>query len=173
MHRLSHMARVSLEEAEAWAKEGRRFHARGEHHRALEQFRRSCEAVPGRSRLELDTAELARRLGKPELAVYHYRRAAAAYLREGFARHSLAPLRTALHLEQSRLPASADSVIAIAQELASALVALGFAGDARQVIESSAAAFEERNLEVPNDLESLRPPAPGRLSKPAPRHPTP
>jgi len=173
MHMRTHMARVSLEEAESWAKEGRRFHARGEHHRALELFRRSCEAVPGRSRLELDTAELARRLGKPDLAVVHYRRAAAAYLREGFARHSLAPLRTALHLEQSRLPDSAESVTAIAKELAAALVALGFAGDARQVIESSAEAFEERNLEVPKELDSLRPPAPNHFGRPASRHPTP
>ena len=173
MHLVAHMARVSLEEAEVWAREGRRFHARGEHHKALELFRRSCEAVPDRSRLELDTAELARRLGKPDLAVHHYRRAAAAYLREGLSRHALAPLRTALHLEQSRLPASAQSVTAIAQELAQALVALGFAGDARQVIESSAASFEERGLEVPKDLASLRPPPPLRFSKPAPRHPTP
>lgn len=172
MHLVSHMARVSLEEAESWAKEGRRFHGRGEHHRALELFRRSCEAAPGRSRLELDTAELARRLGKPELAVEHYRRAAAAYLREGLSRHALAPLRTALHLEQSRLPGSADSVTAVAQELAKALVTLGFAADARQVIESAAHAFEERSLEVPKDLESLRPPPP-RLAKPEPRHPTP
>jgi len=108
MHNVTHMAQVSLEEAEGWAREGRRFHSRGEHHRALELLHRSCEAVPGRSRLELDTAELARRLGKHELAVYHCRRAAAAYQREGFARHALAPLRTALHLEQSRLPESAE-----------------------------------------------------------------
>jgi len=158
------MARVSLEEAEGWAKEGRRFHARGEHHRALELFLRSCEAVPGRSRVELDTAELARRLGKHELAVSHYRRAAAAYLREGYARHALAPLRTALHLEQSRLPRSAESVTTIARELAQALVNLGFAGDARQVIESSAGAFEERALAVPPELASLRTPTRSRLA---------
>jgi hypothetical protein len=123
---------------------------------------RSCEAAPDRSRLELDTAELARRLGKPELAVYHYRRAAAAYLREGFTRHALAPLRTALHLEQSRLPESAESVTALARDLAQALVNLGFAGDARQVIESSAGAFEERGLGIPPDLASLRVPLTGR-----------
>jgi hypothetical protein len=168
MHLVARMARVTLGEAEVWAREGRRFHARGEHHRALELLRRSCEAVPDRSRLELDTAELARRLGKPELAVYHYRRAAAAYLREGFARHALTPLRTALHLEQSRLPDSALSVSTLARELAQALVHLGFAGDAHQVIESSAGAFEERALPVPPELAGLRGPIP---SRPAPRDP--
>jgi hypothetical protein len=42
-----------------------------------------------------------------------------------------------------------------------ALVSLGFAGDARQVLELSATAFAERGLEVPEELAKLASPMPG------------
>jgi tetratricopeptide (TPR) repeat protein len=169
------MTRASITEAEAWALEAKRLHARGEHEKALALLRRSCEALPGRARVELDTAELARRLGKADLAVMHYRRAAASYARTGQARHALAPLRTALHLEHSRLPASAAEVTNVCRELVEALVSLGFAGDARQVLELSAGAFAERGLEVPEELAKLASPvtpprgAPGRGRPPSGR----
>jgi hypothetical protein len=153
-----HMTRATITEAEAWSLEAKRLHARGEHGKALALLRQSCEALPGRARVELDTAELARRLGKPELAVLHYRRAATAYARTGQARHALTPLRTALHLEHSRLPVSAAEVTSICRELVDALVALGFAGDARQVLELSAGAFAERGLAVPDELAQLTSP---------------
>ena len=152
------MTRVTLTEADAWALEAKRLHTRGEHEKALALLRRSCEALPGRARVELDTAELVRRLGKAALAVMHYRRAASAYAQTGQARHALTPLRTALHLEHSRLPASAVEVTIICRELAEALVALGFAGDARQVLDLSVGAFAERGLEVPEELARLASP---------------
>lgn len=159
------MTRVTLSEAEAWAQEARRLHTRGEHEKAFALLRQSCEAQPGRPRVELDTAELARRLGKLDLAVLHYRRAAVAFARSGQPRHALTPLRTALHLEHSRLPGSAREVTTICLELAEALVRLGFAGDARQVIDLSANAFRERQLPVPKELADLAAPPgmpPGR-----------
>jgi tetratricopeptide (TPR) repeat protein len=149
------MTRASIIEAEAWALEAKRLHARGEHGKALGLLRQSCDALPGRARVELDTAELARRLRKPDLAVLHYRRAATAYARTGQARHALTPLRTALQLEHTRLPTSAAEVTSICQELVDALVALGFAGDARQVLELSASAFAARGLALPDELARL------------------
>jgi tetratricopeptide (TPR) repeat protein len=147
------MRRTTPSEAEALAIEAKRFHARGEHEKALALLQQSSDALPGRARVELDTAELARRLGQSEVAVRHYRRAATAYAKSGFARQALSPLRTALHIEQSRLPLSATTVAEIARELADALVRQGFAGDARQVIEQSAGAFAERGLPVPEALK--------------------
>jgi hypothetical protein len=152
------MRRTTPSEAEALAVEAKRFHARGEHEKALALLRQSSDALPGRARTELDTAELARRLGQNEVAVRHYRRAAAAYAKSGFARQGLAPLRTALHIEHSRLPLSTTSVSEIARELADALVRQGFAGDAHQVIELSVGAFVERGLPVPEELAALVPP---------------
>jgi hypothetical protein len=108
--------------------------------------------MPGRARVELDTAELARRLGRLDLAVQHYRRASAAYAQTGFVRHAATPLRIALSLEQSRLPGSAPSYARIARELAEALVAQGFGADARHTLKTTAQAFAERGLPVPAEL---------------------
>jgi tetratricopeptide (TPR) repeat protein len=152
------MRRTTPSEADMLALEGKRLHARGEHEKALALLRQSADALPGRARVELDTAELARRLGQVDVAVRHYRRAASAYQQTGFARQGLAPLRTALHLEHSRLPASAEAVLTVARELAEALVAQGFTADARQVLELSAGAFVERGLAVPESLASVAPP---------------
>ena len=149
------MRRTTPSEAEALALEAKRFHARGEHEKALALLRQSSDALPGRARVELDTAELARRLGQSEVAVRHYRRAAVAYAQSGFARQALAPLRTALHVELSRLPLSAASVVEITRELADRLILQGFAADARQVVEQGLAAFVERGLGVPDGLASL------------------
>jgi tetratricopeptide (TPR) repeat protein len=143
---------MPLCEAELWALEAKRLYARGNHDKAFELLRRSAEALPGRPRVELDTAELARRLGYTELAVHHYRRASAAYAKSGFARHALTPLRTALHLEYARLPGSADAVAAIASELAQVLVAQGFTADARVAIEQTITLLTERGLAVPEEL---------------------
>jgi hypothetical protein len=152
------MRRTTPSEAEALAVEAKRFHARGDHEKALALLRQSSDALPGRARVELDTAELARRLGQSEVAVRHYRRAATAYAKSGFARQALAPLRTALHIEHSRLPLSTASVTEIARELADMLVLQGFAADAHQVVELSVGAFVERGLPVPDTLAALVPP---------------
>jgi hypothetical protein len=78
-----------------------------------------------------------------------------AYAQSGFARQALAPLRTALQVELSRLPLSAASVVDITRELADRLVLQGFAADARQVVEQSRGAFVERGLGVPEALATL------------------
>jgi len=149
------MRRTTPSEAEALAVEAKRFHARGDHEKALALLRQSSDALPGRARIELDTAELARRLGHHDVAVRHYRRAAVAYAQSGFARQALAPLRTALHIEQSRLPLSTVSTVEITRELADRLVLQGFAADARQVVEQSLEAFVERGLGIPDGLAGL------------------
>jgi tetratricopeptide (TPR) repeat protein len=146
------MARSPLQEAEALILEARRLIGRGDHAKALELFQRSAETLPGRAKVELDTAELARRLGRLDLAVHHYRRASAAYTRTGLLRHAATPLRIALNVEQSRLPASAGVFAQIARELAEALVAQGFGADARHTLRTSAQVIAERGLPVPAEL---------------------
>jgi tetratricopeptide (TPR) repeat protein len=146
------MVKTAVQQAEALALEARRHIGRGEHERALELLRRSVEAAPGRARAELDTAELARRLGRLDLAVHHYRRASAAYTQSGFLRQAATPLRIALNVEQSRLPESASAFARISRELAEALVAQGFGADAQQTLRTSARVFAERGLPVPAEL---------------------
>jgi hypothetical protein len=148
------MARSTIQEAEALALEARRLIGRGDHERALDLLVKSTQALPGRARVELDTAELARRLGRLDLAVQHYRRASAAYAQTGFLRHAATPLRIALNVEQSRLPASAEAFAKISRELAEALVAQGFGADARHTLRTSAQVFAERGLPVPAELVS-------------------
>ena len=146
------MARTPVQEAEALVLEARRFIGRGDHARALDLLRKSVELSPGRARVELDTAELARRLGQLDLAVQHYRRASAAYAQTGFLRHAATPLRIALNVEQARLPQSATAFAQISRELAEALVAQGFGADARHTLNASAQVFAERGLPVPAEL---------------------
>jgi hypothetical protein len=146
------MARSAVQEADALVLEARRLIGRGEHAKALELLQRSAEVLPGRARVELDTAELARRLGRLDLAVHHYRRASAAYAQTGFLRHAATPLRIALNVEQSRLPASTTAFVQLARELAVALVAQGFGADAQHTLKTSAQVFAERGLPVPAEL---------------------
>jgi tetratricopeptide (TPR) repeat protein len=148
----SGVTRTTLQEADAWVLEAKRLLARGEHQRALALLQKSAEALPGRARVEHDTAELARRLGQLDLAVHHYRRASAAYACVGALRHAVTPLRIALNVEQSRLPASAEAFAVISRELAEALVAQGFGADARHTLRTSAQIFVEKGLPVPDTL---------------------
>ena len=87
--------------------------------------------------LQHRTAELARKLKQPEVAALHYRRAAAAFIRAGFPKRALAPLRTAWQLSIALLPGNASAFITISLELANVQRELGFAADAKLTLTNS------------------------------------
>jgi hypothetical protein len=115
--------------------------------------------------LQHRTAELARKLKQPEAAALHYRRAAIAFIRAGFPKRALAPLRIAWQVSTALLPAGADSFITISLELANVQRELGFASDAKLTLTNSNQALRASGSSerVPTaaefELRSTRPPS--------------
>lgn len=147
--------RELIKEVEAWTAEAKRKQQRGDHARALALLQRAAEAVPARARLQLETAELARRIGELDVAVRYYRRAAVAYAADGLPRHAATPLRSALQVEATRLPAARVSFCVITRELSDLFIQQGFMADARRLLETSAATLSARGLVVPEELKKL------------------
>src|SRR4051812_20576495 len=92
--------------------------------------------------LQHRTAELARKLKQPEVAALHYRRAAAAFIRAGFPKRALAPLRAAWQANLTLLPGNASAFITIGLELANVQRELGFAADAKLTLSNTNLALE-------------------------------
>ncbi len=113
----------------------------GKQAQALEAYKTASGLMLGAPWLQQRTAELARKLRQPEVAVLHYRRAAAAFIRAGFPKRALAPLRTAWQLS---IPLSGDAsaFIALSVEFANVQRELGFAGDARLTLTNADLALE-------------------------------
>lgn len=114
----------------------------GKEAQALEAYKTASGLMLGAPWLQHRTAELARRLKQPEVAVLHYRRAAAAFIRAGFPKRALGPLRTAWQLSIPLLPSQASSFITLSLELANVQRELGFAADARVTSTNSNLALE-------------------------------
>src|SRR5687768_1240746 len=137
-------------------REVRRLSALGRERAAFELLRKTADGHPRNARLQHDTAELARRLNEPELAVSYYRKASVAFADDGFSRHAVAPLRSAWLITKSGLPATAASFTAIASELVRLQTELGFVADAKMLLEMSEGAFARAGLSKPTELSELR-----------------
>jgi hypothetical protein len=92
--------------------------------------------------LQHRTAELARKLKQPEVAALHYRRAAAAFIRAGFPKRALSPLRTAWQLTVPLLPQAASPFITVSLELANVQRELGFGAEAKTTLTNANLALE-------------------------------
>ena len=114
----------------------------GKEAQALETYKTASGLMLGAPWLQHRTAELARKLKQPEVAALHYRRAAAAFIRAGFPKRALSPLRTAWQLSVSLLPGQASVFITISLELANVQRELGFAADAKVTLTNSNLALE-------------------------------
>src|SRR6478609_3600109 len=114
----------------------------GKEPQALEAYKQASGLMLGAPWLQHRTAELARKLKLPEVAALHYRRAAAAFIRAGFPKRALSPLRCALQLNVPRLPASASAFIALSVELATVQRQLGFSSDAKLTLSNANLALE-------------------------------
>ena len=114
----------------------------GKEAQALEAYQTASGLMLGAPWLQHRTAELARKLKQPEVAALHYRRAAAAFIRAGFPKRALAPLRTAWQLSIALLPSHASAFITIGLELANVQRELGFAADAKVTLANTNQALE-------------------------------
>jgi tetratricopeptide (TPR) repeat protein len=115
---------------ELLAAEAKKHNGAGEEAKALECYRQAAELMPGAPWLQHRTAELARKLKQLEVAVLHYRRAAAAFIVAGFPKRALAPLRNAWQASLSILPAQSGTFAALTLELAHVQRELGFQPEA-------------------------------------------
>jgi hypothetical protein len=114
----------------------------GKEAQALETYKTAAGLMLGAPWLQHRTAELARKLKQPESAALHYRRAAAAFIRAGFPKRALSPLRCALQMSVPGLPASASAFITLSLELANVQRELGFSGDAKLTLSNANLALE-------------------------------
>jgi hypothetical protein len=116
--------------------------AEGNEAQALETYKTASGLMLGAPWLQHRTAELARKLKQPEVATLHYRRAAAAFIRAGFPKRALSPLRTAWQLSVPLLPKSASPFITLSLELANVQRELGFGSDAKTTLANANFALE-------------------------------
>jgi hypothetical protein len=116
--------------------------AEGKDAQALETYKTASGLMLGAPWLQHRTAELARKLKQPEVATLHYRRAAAAFIRAGFPKRALSPLRTAWQLAIPLLPGNASPFITVSLELANVQRELGFTADAKLTLINSNLALE-------------------------------
>lgn len=132
---------------------------------ALEAYKTASGLMLGAPWLQHRTAELARKLKQPQVAALHYRRAAAAFIRAGFPKRALAPLRMAWQVSISLLPAESSAFVTVTLELANVQRELGFAADARLTFVGAnqalkaAGSTERVPSAVDLELRSSRPPA--------------
>ncbi|HEX2670866.1 MAG TPA: hypothetical protein VHM25_08340 [Polyangiaceae bacterium] len=116
--------------------------AQGNEAQALETYKTASGLMLGAPWLQHRTAELARKLKQPEAATLHYRRAAAAFIRAGFPKRALSPLRTAWQLSLPLLPQAASPFITLSLELANVQRELGFAAEAKTTLTNANVALE-------------------------------
>ena len=114
----------------------------GKEAQALEAYKTASGLMLGAPWLQHRTAELARKLKQPEVAALHYRRAAVAFIRAGFPKRALSPLRAAWQVSIPLLPANASAFITIGLELANVQRELGFGADAKLTLTNTNLALE-------------------------------
>jgi hypothetical protein len=152
-------------QVEALTATAKKLTGEGQEMQALEAYKTASSLMLGAPWLQHRTAELARKLKQPEVAALHYRRAAAAFIRAGFPKRALAPLRTAWQATIALLPGAASQFITIGLELANVQRELGFAADAKLTLTNT-------NLALEASGSSDRAPTAAQLelskSKPAP-----
>ena len=129
-------------QVEALTAVAKKLSGEGKEAQALEAYKTASGLMLGAPWLQHRTAELARKLKQPEVAALHYRRAAAAFIRAGFPKRALAPLRTAWQVSIALLPGNASTFATIASEFANVQRELGFAADAKQTLANTNQALE-------------------------------
>ena len=130
------------QQVEALIAVAKKLSADGNEAQALETYKTASGLMLGAPWLQHRTAELARKLKQPETAMLHYRRAASAFIRAGFPKRALSPLRTAWQLGIPMLPGNASPFITVSLELASVQRELGFSADAKLTLTHSNLALE-------------------------------
>jgi hypothetical protein len=162
-------------QVEALTDAAKRLSSTGKEAQALEAYKQAAGLMPGAPWLQNRTAELARKLRQPEVAALHYRRAAAAFIRAGFPKRALAPLRTGWQVSVALLPGDTSAFITTTLELANVQRELGLGSDAKLSIMNANQALrasgspdrvpspelEQRPSSPPADRDSSQPPDSG------------
>lgn len=120
----------------------KKFTSEGNEIQALETYTTASGLMLGAPWLQHRTAELARKLKQPDVATLHYRRAAAAFIRAGFPKRALSPLRVAWQLYLPLLPNQASPFITVSLELANVQRELGLVTDAKLTLTNANLALE-------------------------------
>jgi len=130
------------EQVETLIAVAKKLSAEGNEAQALETYKTASGLMLGAPWLQHRTAELARKLKQPEVATLHYRRAAAAFIRAGFPKRALSPLRTAWQLSLPLLPQAATPFVTLSLELANVQRELGFGAEAKTTLTNANLALE-------------------------------
>ena len=130
------------QQVEALTVVAKKLSGEGKEAQALEAYKTAAGLMLGAPWLQHRTAELARKLKQPEVAALHYRRAAAAFIRAGFPKRALSPLRTAWQLSVPLLPQAASAFITLSLELANVQRELGFGAEAKTTLSNANLALE-------------------------------
>lgn len=133
-------------QVERWTAEAKKLTESGKDVAALELYCRAADELPGAPWLQHRTAELARKLKKPDVAIVYFRRAATAFQIADFSKRAVAPLRTAWSLAIDGLPATSRLLVELALELMQLHRSLGFAADATVTFERTNAALRSRGF---------------------------
>lgn len=144
-------------QAERWGAEAKRLADTGRDVAAFDLYRKAADSLPGAPWLQHRTAELARKLKRHDLALAYFRRSANGFLKAGFERRAVAPLRLAWAVARENLPGMNDAFAEIAHELSELLNRLALSADADAVREQTQDAI--RHAEVRSST-----PAPDRDS---------
>lgn len=156
-------------QVERWTAEAKKLAESGKEAAALDLYRRAADELPGAPWLQHRTAELARKLKKPDVAIVYFRRAATAFQIADFSKRAVSPLRTAWTLAIDGLPGTSKLLVDLAVELMQLHRRLGFAADATVTFERTNAVLRSRGFSEIGQhvLESVqREPGPGRVSAP-------
>jgi hypothetical protein len=161
-------------QVERWTAEAKKLAEAGKDNAALDLYRRAADELPGAPWLQHRTAELARKLKQPDVAITYFRRAATAFQIADFSKRAVAPLRTAWTLAIDGLPATSKMLVEIALELMQLHRRLGFAADASVTLERTNVVLRTRGFSEisPHVLETMQR-EPGRVSAPPPSAPPP
>ena len=154
-------------QVERWTAEAKKLAEAGKEGEALELYRRAADELPGAPWLQHRTAELARKLRQPDVAISYFRRAATAFQIADFVKRAVAPMRTAWSLAIDNLPGTSKVLVELALEL-QLHRRLGFAADATVTLERTNLALRTRGFsEIPSQmLDAMeREPVSGRPSR--------
>jgi hypothetical protein len=155
-------------QVERWTAEAKKLAEAGKDGEALELYRRAADELPGAPWLQHRTAELARKLRQPDVAISYFRRAATAFQIADFVKRAVAPMRTAWSLAVDNLPGTSKVLVELALELMQLQRRLGFAADATVTLERTNLALRTRGFsEIPSQLLDAmeREPVSGRSSR--------
>lgn len=137
-------------QVERWTSEAKKLTEAGKETAALDLYRRAADELTGAPWLQHRTAELARKLKKPDIAIVYFRRAATAFQLADFPKRAVAPLRTAWSLGIEGLPGTSRQLVDVAVELMQVHRRLGFSADATVTYERTNAALRARGFsEIP------------------------